>query len=467
MKAEIQVIDTPRLKNGFSTVSVAIPSIGAQEVLDLDFAPFYIAFGEPAPLTLDLLLIATISYLLDKCCPRSLADDYWTREFEIDFPVSEPGKWQSVRHELQECLQFLSGDEWTIGFQGRPDVMFSLPRVPRKIKIPTLIASENDDKPSFEAVSLFSGGLDSLSGVIDYLASAPGNLLLVGHHDATGPGGDQRRLLENSDLQRTYPSRLEPLRIRARPLPAAFAQPGQVVLSPLDREPTLRSRSMVFLALGLYAAHALGDSVPLQVPENGFIAINIPLTPSRIGTCSTRTTHPYFLDRVRAVVSKIGLGNNITNPYESKTKGEVLAGSADLETLKSLAPYSVSCAHATRRGKWVRRHARNCGYCVPCLVRRASLHHIGLDDGLEYGYDICAGELDLRVDVATDLRAVLDCLREVRSTEQVKERVFLTGPLPGDMFDMHVGVIERGLEELRSLMRDKATPEIRRLARIR
>lgn len=467
MRVDIQISDTPRLKNGFSTVSIVIPGIGSQEILDLDFAPFYSAFGEPSPLTLDLILISSISYILDKCCPRSLADDYWTREFELDFPVSKPDKWQAVREELEECLRFLTGDEWTIGFQGRPEVMYSLPRIPRNIKIPTIIPRELDGQPAYQAVSLFSGGLDSLSGAIDYLATQPGNLLLIGHHDASGPGGDQNRLLDQINLQTEYGSRVKLLGTRVRPLPAALARPGQTVVSPLDREPTLRSRSLVFLSLGLYAAHALGDDVPLFVPENGFIAINIPLTPSRVGTCSTRTTHPYFLERVRGIARTLGLHNSIINPCESKTKGEMLAGSADPNTLYFLTPYSVSCAHATRRARWVRRGARNCGYCVPCLVRRASLHHIGQDNGTDYGYDVCVGELDLRAGVATDLRAVLDCLREVHSTEQVNERVFMTGPLPGEKFNIHAGVVQRGLEELRALMRDKATAEMKRLARIR
>ena len=32
------------------------------------------------------------------------------------------------------------------------------------------------------------------------------------------------------------------------------------------------------------------------VPENGYISLNIPLTYSRIGSSSTRTTHPYYFE---------------------------------------------------------------------------------------------------------------------------------------------------------------------------
>jgi DNA recombination-dependent growth factor C len=87
--------------------------------------------------------------------------------------------------------------------------------------------------------------------------------------------------------------------------------------------------------------------------------------------------------------------------------------------------------------------------------------------GTEYGYDVCAGELNLRAEVATDLRAMLDCLREVRSRSEIEERVSLTGPLHAGKLNMHVGVVERGLDEMRKLIQDKGTIEIQHQARIR
>jgi hypothetical protein len=89
-----------------------------------------------------------------------------------------------------------------------------------------------------------------------------------------------------------------------------------------------------------------------------------------------------------------------------------------------------------------------------------------VDDGPEYGYDVCAGELRLDADIAADFRAILQCLHDVRSSEQVKEQVVLTGPLPTAKFDTHVGVVDRGLKELRTWLHDKGTEEIKRFAQI-
>src|SRR5438132_700143 len=47
-------------------------------------------------------------------------------------------------------------------------------------------------------------------------------------------------------------------------------------------EITTRGRSMLFLALGAAVADAV-QATQLIVPENGFISLNVPLTPSRIG----------------------------------------------------------------------------------------------------------------------------------------------------------------------------------------
>src|SRR5690606_3672172 len=104
-------------------------------------------------------------------------------------------------------------------------------------------------------------------GVVDHLQADPSHrLLLVGHHDPRlpGPFGDQKATLKH--ITRAYPDRTRPL------LLSVGASSGV--------DTTLRSRSFLFLALGLYAAAALGDRAPLLIPENGMIALNVPLTPS-------------------------------------------------------------------------------------------------------------------------------------------------------------------------------------------
>jgi hypothetical protein len=455
MNVDVAIADQPRLRNGFSTVAVHVPILGAHEVLDLDLDALFPEVAPPDPIALDLLLLAGIVYVLDKAAPRRVAEDAWTRAFSVEFPVSDPDRWEPATRDLEDALAYLTGDEWTIAFGRRPDGLFVPPRqrrVPRSV-------------PAVSAVGLFSGGLDSLVGAIDRLATDTERLLLVGHYDDAGPSGAQRRLHEMLDELAPYRGRTDRLAVRVRPLPPGAARPGQRV-APAGRERTLRSRSLVFLALGLYAAALVGVGTPLHVPENGFIAINIPLTPSRIGTSSTRTTHPYFLEKIRRVAQTVGLQHPIRNPLEEKTKGEVLAECTDRDTLRRLAPESVSCAHPSRRGRWRRRDARNCGYCVPCIIRRAALHRVGQDRGRDYGFDVCAGELGLDVDIADDLRAVLDCLRHVQTPEAIHDRVVVTGPLDPEERRRFSPMVGRGLGELRDLVATKGSAELRERAGI-
>src|SRR5262249_4463756 len=150
--------------------------------------------------------------------------------------------------------------------------------------------------------------------------------------------------------------------------------------------------------LGIYAASGVGPDIPLHTPENGIIALNLPLTPSRNGSCSTRTMHPFYLDTLRSILSDLGLKNALTNPLGLRTKGEWVIACRDQALLRSLAAKTVSCSHGSRRQDWKRKKAANCGYCVPCMFRRAALHAAKLDSGKDYGIDVCANELTVDSD---------------------------------------------------------------------
>lgn len=449
MNVEVVTSTTPRLRNGLATIAIHLPELGAHEVVDLDFDALYQIAAEPDPLVTDLVIIASICYVLDKSVPRRRADDFWTRRFEVEFPVSIPWQWQEASQALTTALEFLTGDEWSIGFRERPDNLFLSPRQSR----------DRRSLARIDAVGLFSGGIDSLVGTLDHLFGEEGQLALVGHHDASGPSGDQGRVHAALSALPGYGDRTRRIAVRLRPLPATLTQLGQDV-TPTGREHTLRSRSLVFLALGLYAARSIGPGTPILAPENGFIAVNIPLTAARIGTCSTRTMHPYFLEKMGDLIEALGLSHPIRNTLAFKTKGESLAECRDSAALVHLLSETVSCAHASRRATWFRRQARNCGYCVPCLIRRAALHHIAQDNGIDYGVDILAEELDLDANVAADVRAMMDCLDQVRSEADLEERVLLTGPLPFAERGVYAAMVGRGLDELRALISDKGRVDL-------
>jgi hypothetical protein len=108
------------------------------------------------------------------------------------------------------------------------------------------------------------------------------------------------------------------------------------------------------------------------VPENGLIALNVPLDPLRLGAFSTRTTHPFYIARWNELLQALRVSGHIENPYWDKTKGEMVANCENAHLLGALVPHSFSCSSPTK-GRWQHHSREHCGFCLPCLIRRAAL----------------------------------------------------------------------------------------------
>jgi 7-cyano-7-deazaguanine synthase in queuosine biosynthesis len=111
----------------------------------------------------------------------------------------------------------------------------------------------------------------------------------------------------------------------------------------------------------------------LQVPENGLIALNVPLDDLRIGSHSTRTTHPFYMNLWNQVLSELGLPYSIENPYWNKTKDEMAVECLNKDFLLQVIKESTSCS-SPQKARWLGQPSQHCGYCVPCLIRRSAMH---------------------------------------------------------------------------------------------
>ncbi len=99
----------------------------------------------------------------------------------------------------------------------------------------------------------------------------------------------------------------------------------------------------------------------------------------------------------------------LVNPYQFKTKGEMLIECADQDLLKAHAHISTSC------GRFMRNGYRHCGRCVPCLIRRASFHAWGQPDRTDYVYaDLAHDHLDYAR--SDDVRSAAMALADVRDS---------------------------------------------------
>lgn len=388
----------------------------------------------PPAVAIDFLRFAGGVFCVDKLAPRP---GTWTRSLALDVPVRDTGPWTATAPLLAETLSFLSGDEWEIDVR---------PSTEPAIKQATI-------SDPVDAVCLFSGGLDSFAGAVDLLAQGK-SVCLVAHYEGGQAPKTQEHLARA--LARTYGrDRVLFRHIFLRPAPPSSLQTRQL---PEDRESTTRTRSILFLAAGLVVAAGYGPDVPLVIPENGFIGINVPLTRARTGSLSTRTTHPYFMEQLGRCVSDLGLNNPVTNPYRTATKGEMLAASADQDTLFKYARATLSCAHP-EAPRYAKREQGNCGYCFPCLIRRASMHHVGLDEADDYAFDALNEADEMEQARGADLRALVRSLN--RSAEPLD--VLRNGPVRPDDLTGFAGVYARGRVEILDWLRAATTaPALRR-----
>jgi 7-cyano-7-deazaguanine synthase in queuosine biosynthesis len=388
-----------------------------------------------APEVQAFLLTALGVWAADKILPRRTAPDAWTRQIALHLPGS--ARWNRSAPQLASLLNFLTGDVWTLKMR----------------EVPLNLNLSGSRPPAWQpdAVMLFSGGLDSLIGAIDALEAGQ-RLMLVSHYDFGQLAAVQQRLA--AVLAGHYgPERVQHLGLRVQ-FPAA-------------PELTLRSRSLLFLALGLTAAASLGEALPVLIPENGWISLNPPLTPGRLGSYSTRTTHPYLLAELSELWQAAGLRHLLVNPYRRLTKGNMVRDCRQRDLLQRLYRQSLSCSRPVV-ARWRRQPAGACGYCYPCLMRRAALHSLGWDDGADYRLDVLAEPESLRHRIrGRDLRALLLAVKTWEdSPEEIASRLWLAGP-PEQLAAASRQareVMERGFRELGRFFRDKEPEWVRAYA---
>ncbi len=370
----------------------------------------------PLPHAWDFLSIALSIYAADRAGHRSLSYDGWTRHFSLLIAVNDPVFWTSVKGELEEALRFLTTDVWRLEFT---EYKF--------------YPHDTDEFTGLRqnSVALFSGGLDSLVGAIDLKSE---NIIpaLVSQVSR----GDKSK-------QRDFPTAIDP-RLSSILFNHSVRLPNH------ERPASQRSRSIVFLSYAIliattYSRQNSQSRKKIYVSENGYISINPPLTGTRIGSLSTRTTHPAFLTIIQSISDQASFKIDFENRYSLKTKGEMLKECKDQEILKELAHQTTSC------GRYASYHYKHCGRCLPCLIRRAAFLEWGYKDDTYYKFkDLSKSDKD-SIGFEDVRSAFMACLVE----EERGTKFFVGRSLRSIQFSRredYIDMIKRGVQEVRKLL---------------
>lgn len=402
----------------------------------VQFDTLFAGLSDPPQAAAELLVAAAGAYIADRSIhrPGKVGTDRWTRAITVQVPVAEPEGWPA--DELAHLLRVLTNDRWTIEPYAHPP--FEVGQVQQQMQV---------DKP--DSCALFSAGLDSYAHAVTTFEQG-GTPLLVGHFDMEALRGLQQRAAWAAHFVSLGRAPGGPLlrQMRVATVPALYAGRNPEISS--------RSRGLLFAAAGVAVAAAAGLPT-LNIAENGFVALNVPLTAARAGALSTRSTHPHVLDLLQRLLGRLGVGVTVRNPLLYATKGEVTR--AALAAGDAALARTISCGHPNSARWQGDGRYMNCGCCYPCLVRRSGIE-AALDgaDPSTYRHDPRTDTELLAAGSHADLFAVVAALsREPRPLD-----VLTVASLPASvdktrLHDMRV----RSYSELRDMLGNGMAPVIK------
>lgn len=195
--------------------------------------------------------------------------------------------------------------------------------------------------------------------------------------------------------------------------------------------------------------------------------MNIPLSPSRRSSCSTKTTHPHFLSLVNTIFINLGILTSAKNPYELDTKGEMLVPYSNDSFFKGLVELSNSCGKGGHTVWWYKiyhnKHfaanidtskVKHCGKCMPCIYRRAAMNKVGWDSEAFYGDNIFNASHWAFLNEKhhkrfKDVKTLLNFLSLQKSQKEIKRELLINGALPFDKIDAYSNVVVKTIREIK------------------
>lgn len=374
---------------------------------------------------LDLFYISLSVFGADRILRRNHGENAWKRNIKLHIPVLSLQKWKLNKVLIESILNFLSGDNWVLEFRER-----GLTKKEIQFQEEILKAEE---KYEYEKLCMFSGGLDSFIGIIDAIESYPNDKILFVSHYGGGKGVREYQNALFTSINETY-------NLDSHAFYSFYASAKN------GKEDTTRTRSLMFFAHAILLGTAMQKRMPLLIPENGYISLNIPLTNSRLGSSSTRTTHPYYMKLLQKLLSNLNIDIYLENPYQFKTKGEMIIECKNINLLKANLANTMSCSHPDVGRMYGESNTAHCGTCLPCTIRRASIKKANILDTSIYRDLYFKHGLTARMNLMS-YNIGLQKYNKKYSFMNIQN----SGPISTNISDF-VNVYDRGMAELKALL---------------
>ena len=376
---------------------------------------------------LDLLYLSLFVFGADRLIWRNNGRVAWSRDIELHVPVLAYERWNQLKYSVEDMLNFLTGDHWTIKFRPRG-------YVEKEIKARQRWKRVKNPNNDITKICMFSGGLDSCIGALNVLSLQKNRekLLFVSHYGG-GKGTKEYQDALKEKFIYFYGVKEE-----------QFIQNHASVIG--GREDTTRSRSFMFFAHAIAYASTMNKSIELIIPENGLISLNIPLAHTRLGSSSTRTTHPFYMKMLQKLIYDLGLDIRIINPYQFKTKGEMILECKNRDFLQTILVHTMSCSHPDYGRNRGMKYTMHCGYCLPCTIRKAAILRGNLEDTSKY-YDNSYSLLPVAKQAMKTYQYALANFDEsttflkIQSSGQISEKV-----------EEYADLYSRGMKELKQYL---------------
>lgn len=326
---------------------------------------------------IDLLEIAAYVFTADSSSIRGTGftdngtNEKWGRDFHFVIPVRDLDFWKSERviKLLTTIIDFTSNDKAIFDF-------IKLEQKRKQKEYFEFGGIEDWNLYGVDRVTMFSGGLDSLAGIVEE-SNSNQKLMLVSHSPVASTQSRQTRLYNKLKEKFGNETQHIPVIINKNPK--------------FGKEFLQRTRSFLFSAIGTIVAETI-KAKGVRFYENGIVSLNLPVANEVLRARASRTTHPQSLKLYSELYSLVTERDFIVdNPYLFKTKADIVE-----IILKNnggdLIQHSCSCAHT---GFFQSSSQWHCGTCSQCIDRRIAIFAANaqqFDINSDYKEDVFIGK---------------------------------------------------------------------------